>query len=300
MDRDLAIRLAAFNWLSQQTSIQGDVLPRAMLVEGFSFEGIRIPLVSPQGIFKPKEMELPLSITTSPNSPYDDNFNHKGLLIYRYRGTNPNNWDNVVLRKAFEQKKPLVYFHGIIPGRYLAVWPVYIVSDNPQNLSFQVAVDEMSSVNHDNISNNVIAESHDAKRAYITSTVRQRLHQRSFREKVLAAYHSQCAFCRLKHRELLDASHIIPDNIEESTPTVNNGLALCKLHHAAFDSLLLGVTPDYYIIVRDDVLEEIDGPILKHGLQELHKTKILLPSRHMDWPNQEALEWRYKQFASSI
>ena len=29
-----------------------------------------------------------------------------------------------------------------------------------------------------------------------------------FREKVLAAYHSQCAFCRLRHRELLDAAQL--------------------------------------------------------------------------------------------
>lgn len=299
MGKDLAIRLAAFNWLATQTQIIGDVLPRDLLQKGFDFEGNRIPLVSPQGIFKPKVMDLPLSITTSPNSPYDDSFNKDGLLVYRYRGNNPKNWDNVALRKAYKEKKPLIYFHGIVPGKYLAVWPVYIVSDHPETLSVQVAVDDISSVTLESVQENIIAERTDAKRAYLTSTVRQRLHQRSFREKVLEAYRSQCAFCRLKHRELLDASHIIPDYIEDSQPTVDNGMALCKLHHAAFDSFLLGVTPDYKIIVREDILEEIDGPVLKHGLQELHNKNIVLPSRKSDWPNQEKLEWRFNQYLYS-
>lgn len=299
MVNDTAIRLAAFAWLSRQTEIHGDVLPRALLEEGFEFQGQRIPLVSPQGIFKPKVMDLPLSITTSPNSPYDDSFNSEGLLVYRYRGTDPNNWDNVALREAYKQNKPLVYFHGIVPGKYLAVWPVYIVADHPDKLSVEVAVDDLASVTFENVREGVIAEGNSAKRAYITSTVRQRLHQRSFREKVLAAYRDQCAFCRLKHRELLDASHIIPDTEVNSRPTVDNGLSLCKLHHAAFDKLIVGLTPDYVIRVREDVLLEVDGPLLKHGLQELHGEKIILPKRKADWPDRDALDWRYSQFVGS-
>jgi hypothetical protein len=46
-----------------------------------------------------------------------------------------------------------------------------------------------------------------------------------------------------------------------------NGLALCKRHHAAFDRYLIGVTPDLEVTVRLDVLAEIDGPTLQHGLQ---------------------------------
>ena len=87
------------------------------------------------------------------------------------------------------------------------------------------------------------------RRAYITTTVRQRLHQRGFRERVLHAYREQCALCRLRHTELLDAAHIITDREEEGTPQVSNGLSLCKLHHAAFDRFLLGITPDYTIPV---------------------------------------------------
>ena len=264
MNIDLAIRVAAFDWLAKQTSIHGDVLPRELLQQGFEFEGHNIPLVAPQGIFKPKMMDLPLSITTIPGSPYDDGFDKNGLLVYRYRGTDPNHRDNVGLRETLRLRLPLVYFFRTIPGNYLATWPVYIVGDDPSTLTFKVQVDEMDSVAIGlEPKPGMISE---PKRGYITATVRQRIHQRSFRDRVLQAYRDQCAFCRLKHRELLDASHIIPDTEEISRPTVDNGMALCKLHHAAFDSFILGVTPDYTIIVREDILEEIDGPILKLSL----------------------------------
>ncbi len=66
---DTAIRLAAFRWLGEATAIHGDVLPRSLLQQGFDFQDERIPLVSPQGIFKPRLMDLPLSITTTSGGP---------------------------------------------------------------------------------------------------------------------------------------------------------------------------------------------------------------------------------------
>lgn len=53
MSLDQEIRLAAFNWLNKQVQTRGDVLPRKLLRKGFDFQGSRIPLISPQGIFKP-------------------------------------------------------------------------------------------------------------------------------------------------------------------------------------------------------------------------------------------------------
>ena len=56
---------------------------------------------------------------------------------------------------------------------------------------------------------------------------------------------------RACHAELLDAAHIVPD-ADEGEPVIPNGLALCKLHHAAFDRYFLGVRPDYVLQVRPD------------------------------------------------
>ncbi|MBN2385559.1 MAG: HNH endonuclease [Anaerolineales bacterium] len=242
-------------------------------------------------------MELPLSITTTPESPYDDAFEQGEILHYRYRGEDPQHRDNVGLRRAMQENRPLVYFFGLVKSQYLAVWPVYIVGDNPAALTFQVVAEDMDRV--------VLQPEQflhtapeDARRQYLTAEVRVRLHQRSFRERVLQAYQSQCALCRLRHRELLDAAHILPDPHPEGWPIVRNGLALCKLHHAAFDSFLLTVTPDYLIHIREDILQEEDGPVLQHALKGLERSRILLPRNQADWPNQEALEWRYAKFQS--
>ncbi len=108
----------------------GDVLPRLILAQGFVFKGTRVPLLGPQGIFKPKVLtEIPLSITTSPKGPYDDSFASDGYLLYRYRGTDPQHHENVGLRKAGVKDTPLIYFHGVVPGKYLAVYPVFIAAD---------------------------------------------------------------------------------------------------------------------------------------------------------------------------
>ncbi|HEY7449314.1 MAG TPA: hypothetical protein VH702_14250 [Vicinamibacterales bacterium] len=134
---DQRARLAAFAFLTDQTQLHGDVLPRDVLATGFQFDGQRVPLMGPQGIFKPALLDLPLSITTVPPvegkpRPYEDEFDPGGLLRYRYRGTDPAHRDNVGLREAMRRQVPLIYFHGIVPGRYMASWPVHIVGDDPQ------------------------------------------------------------------------------------------------------------------------------------------------------------------------
>lgn len=292
---DEQIRLTAFNWLRQQTDIYGDVLTRELLAEGFLFGDQRIKLVSPQGIFKPRLMDLPLTITTTSQGKYDDSFDPEGYLIYSYRGTDPTHRDNVGLRKCMEKSIPLIYFHSIIVGKYVPFWPVYIVGDDKANLKFRVALDDLDSINR---KQEAVYEP-DSRRIYLTSTMRVRLHQRGFRERVLHAYRSQCSLCKLKHTELLDAAHIIPDGEPESRPTVDNGLALCKLHHAAFDSFIIGITPDYKIEVRKDVLKEKDGPMLKHGLVELHNSQLYLPKHKIEYPNKEFLDIRYQRFKNA-
>lgn len=297
MTLDQQIRLTAFNWLTEQVRIHGDVLDRRFLEQGFSFNNQKIPLVSPQGIFKPRLMDYPLSITTTTESKYEDSETKEGFLLYKYRGTNPNHTDNVGLRKAFQLQIPLIYLKSLVPGRYSVHWPVFIVGDDPQNLSFTVAFDDLSAIKR---IESTINEDSYARRAYITSTVKVRIHQRIFREQVLYAYNSQCSLCRIKHVELLDAAHIIPDTEPESKPIINNGISLCKLHHAAFDSYFLGITPDYIIKIRKDVLDEEDGPTLQHALKDIHDEKIILPKEKKKQPNPDFLNWRYEKFKHAV
>ena len=298
---DFQIRMAAFKWLEEQVMLHGDLLPRTALEKGFYFEGQRITLVGPQGIWKPKALELPLSITTVAGGPYDDAVSSRGFLKYRYRGRDVNHRDNVGLRETMRNRTPLIYFLGIEPGRYLAEWPVFIVGDLPNELTFHVLIGEKSTVDHHRgaepgVASQLFDEAAEYRREYITGQAMSRLHQRVFRARVLTAYQEQCAFCRLRHAELLDAAHIVPDKEKGGEPVIPNGLSLCKIHHAAFDSNIIGVNPDYQIIIREDILHEIDGPMLKHGIQQLHQQKIILPGKKTNWPDRERLEERFTKF----
>jgi putative restriction endonuclease len=290
----------AFRWLQSQVQIHGDVLPIDLLRKGFERDGSRVPLLGPQGIFKPAVLDhLPLSITTVANGPYDDSLTADGFLSYRYRGTDPTHRDNLGLREAMRLQTPLVYFYGVAKGRYLALWPVFIVGDNPDELAFRVAVDDAQtaeSAAQASASPTFQMRESTGRRAYITSVVRTRLHQRVFRERVLHAYRDRCTLCRLGHRDLLDAAHIIPDSSPTGEPLVTNGLALCKIHHAAFDHMIIGIRPDYVVEVHPRVLAESDGPMLRHGLQGLHNSPLALPRRPDDYPDSGRLADRYERF----
>jgi putative restriction endonuclease len=297
---DSRVRLAAFRFLEAQTRLRGEVLPREVLAQGFDFGGQRVPLIGPQGIFKPAVLpEIPLSITTVPvvegkPRPYEDELTPGGLLEYRYRGTDPRHRDNVGLRLAMQRRVPLIYLYGVVPGRYMPQWPVYIVGDDPAGLCFTVAVDDRRLAAAEEFA--VADAGADARRTYVTRETRQRMHQQAFRERVLGAYSEQCAICRLRHEELLDAAHILPDGHPKGAPVVPNGLALCKLHHAAFDSYMLGIRPDLTIEIRLDVLREPDGPMLRHGLQGFQGARIHVPRRADLRPDRAFVGERYELF----
>jgi putative restriction endonuclease len=297
---EIQVRLSAFAFLEQQRALHGDAIPRSVLAQGFDYQGSRIPLLGPQGIFKPALLDLPLSFTTVPivegrPRPYEDDVGEDGLIRYRYRGTDPQHRDNVGLRTCMQQKIPLVYLYGIVPGRYIPVWPAYIVGDDPSTLSFTVEVGDRSKLLvHEEF---WVADESKVQRAYVTISTQRRLHQESFRFRVIRAYEKTCAICRLRHEELLDAAHILPDGHPKGEPWVCNGLSLCKLHHAAFDRNILGVRPDLVVEVRKDVLEEHDGPMLQHGLQQCHEQKLaVLPRSTGLRPRAEFLEERYELF----
>ena len=83
---------------------------------------------------------------------------------------------------------------------------------------------------------------------------------------------------------------------EGGEPVVPNGVAMCKIHHAAYDNDLLGVNADYQVMIRPDLLEESDGPTLRHALQELHKSTLTVPSQRIARPDRDLLAERYDRF----
>lgn len=295
---DLRLRKAAAAWLTERAQRQQELATKAELAQ-FIFEGRRVALLDPQrGIRKPAFLDAALSIRTRftpPGQlpPYEDREGPDGLLRYKYRGDDPNHHENVALRRAHQHGLPLIWFVGIAPALYLPRYPVWLIADEPEELQFVVALDEEQRLIQPG--NAVDAE----RRRYVERLTKLRLHQPVFRARVLQAYGTTCTICQLRHRSLLDAAHIIPDGQPAGDPVVPNGLALCKIHHAAFDQNIIGIRPDHRVEVRPDIRKEVDGPMLRHGIQEMHGRQITLPRERSAHPHRERLETRYEAFRSA-
>ncbi|MDQ1289646.1 MAG: putative restriction endonuclease [Actinomycetota bacterium] len=243
-----------------------------------------------RGIWNPRDLSATLAIVSSPDGPYADEEVDGGLLRYDYRaGTDAG--DNTKLRVAAELGLPLILLRKIDTGVYVPVFPVYAVDDDRANRRFLIALDEGLRFLRDP------RHLTEDQRRYARRIARQRLHQPEFRGRVIRAYGTSCTICSLRHGELLDAAHIVPDSHQTlGQPVVRNGLSLCKIHHAAFDEHLLGITPDYEVRINADLLDEVDGPMLKHGLQEMHGQSLHLPAARRDWPDRDRLAHHWDDF----
>jgi putative restriction endonuclease len=285
---EMAVRLAAIDFVAAKASAAGGVVTRAEL-ESFSYAGEPLKLIDQsRGIRNPRQLAATLSILSQPNGPYDDVRTADGLMRYAYRDGPIDSGDNRKLRLAAELGLPLLLFEGIAAAVFVPVAPVYLVRDLPDQRYVEVAVDE--GLRYLPLSGN------DEQRSYAERLTKLRLHQPIFRARVIRAYGSQCAMCQLRHAELLDAAHIIPDSHPHGQPVVPNGLSLCKIHHAAYDQNILGVRPDLVIEVQQRILAEVDGPMLRHGIQEMAGQRIDVPRSARERPDPERLEERYAEF----
>lgn len=295
------MRLAAFEQVRRLGEVHHHLTAKE-LKPGFVFEGERIPLVNPQrGIFKPRQMRFLLSIKTVFPRPgrkiwYDDQrevhrqiYAGDEMVDYAFMGQDPEAADNRWLREAFENQIPVIYFLGIAPGRYQAIFPAYISGWDANALKAHVAfgVPELEAL---------VPPENALERRYALRSVKQRLHQASFREAVILAYNGRCAVSGLPEQRLLDAAHIVSDKNEKlGQPIVPNGLPLSKIHHAAFDAHLIGIDPDYQLHVSDRLLSQKDGPMLE-ALKQLKGKEIHLPDRNKDRPDRDRLALRYERF----
>ncbi len=81
---------------------------------------------------------------------------------------------------------------------------------------------------------------------------------------------------------------------------VTNGLALCKIHHGAFDANIIGISPDYVVHVRESVLQTFDGPTLQHSIKEMDGERLRqLPRARAELPDRELLAERFESFKAA-
>lgn len=132
-------------------------------------------------------------------------------------------------------------------------------------------------------------EARDGEKWVVT---RHRRRNPAFRARVLKAYGSRCAVCEfaLCHLDAplaLEAAHIKWHEFK-GPDTVENGLALCALHHELFDSGAFTLLPDLKVLVAGSVR----GAGVETALRCYHRKPLRAPPRGgYPKPNPKFLAW---------
>lgn len=305
IELDSQIRLEAFARVKELTERYGTVTD-AQLKRGFTYNGEQIHFYNkPRGIFKPKQTKYLLSIKTVFPRPgrriwYDDQrqvlqqlYDSDEFVDYSFMGTDPSAPSNQWLLHAHEDRVPFIYFLGVSPGQYQAVYPAYVAGWDSVNLTVRVMFGQM-------VEREFEPPQSAVERKYVLRETKQRIHQATFRNAVISAYAGKCAISGLQELRLLDAAHISADSdLKLGQPIVQNGLPLSKIHHAAFDAHLIGLDADYNLHVAPKLLEQQDGPMLE-ALKNLRGQKLHLPTRKYDYPDPDRVAERFERFKATI
>jgi putative restriction endonuclease len=299
--------MAAFAALDRLLASRG-ALSWSEIDKGFASHGFPDPVRfagRASGIFKPREMRSVLSIKTvmprpgrkvwyaDQNASRDALFEADTQVKYSFQGNDPDSWENALLREAAKNSIPLIYFVAVAPTIYAALYPAFLLDWDPVKLETGV----------------VFSFAPGAGAAFPTSTieqryrmveVKQRVHQAEFREAVLDAYGSRCAISGLPVKDLLDASHIVPDANEHwGQPVLPNGLPLSKIHHAAYDADLIGIDADRRVHVSERLLAQQDDPNLRKAIEAMTGVVTRPPKRHEDRPDPDRLAQRFERYSAA-
>lgn len=295
VERESRIRQAAFAWLDLQIARGVYEFSRENLSH-FTYDGERIRLADTgSGIRRPQGFKAVLSLISSTDrrtGHYADDVDEvAGTVLYRYQQekSKRNVTANAGIRAAIPDI-PIIYFQGVRDGWFVAHYPAYVTGDDPVTGAFTITLDRELTFFADPM------EFNEVQRQYAQRIVRYRIHQRPFRANVLRAYGELCAVCRLGFTQLLDAAHIIRDSDDGGVPQVSNGLSLCKLHHAAYDRNMLGVSPEGEVVLSRDVMTAREGGATLHALRSLHGAHISLPRRREHRPDVVRLATRFDEF----
>ncbi|MCY4419972.1 MAG: HNH endonuclease [Gammaproteobacteria bacterium] len=113
-----------------------------------------------------------------------------------------------------------------------------------------------------------------------------------FRRRVLRAYESRCCVCgydmRLGDNSAgLEAAHIMWHQVG-GPDKESNGLALCVLHHKAFDLGAFAIDDDGQTVVCS---QELSGTTRTEWLLAFHGTRLKRPQSVCYFPERKFLEW---------
>jgi len=128
-----------------------------------------------------------------------------------------------------------------------------------------------------------------------------KLRNRAFKQAVKEAYDFKCAVCGMKiyspntlHWEV-EAAHIVPHR-ENGKDDILNGLALCRLHHWAFDIGWFTLEDNFNILASRKIKDLPDdfGKLENYDfMRQLAKEnlRISLPKEQDIYPHPNAIKW---------
>lgn len=202
-----------------------------------------------QGIFKPAELSDPLSITSTIDSPYNDDPIEGSRVMYDFAPGSDG------LKRCAEAEVPLIYFLQVKrkPNpEYVIFAPVYVVGWDDATRRFLIDLSEQKpgEIAPPPTTRQLMlpairtpespVEIREMTKSYVVTTVQRRLQQARFRNAVLRAYRDRCAVCGLGIRALLDAAKMADDR----------GIALCATHHRAFNAGILRIDEEGRVHVK--------------------------------------------------
>lgn len=141
----------------------------------------------------------------------------------------------------------------------------------------------------------------NTKKKVVEVTKQTNLRTRAFRQAIINVYDYKCSMCGIKLTSPdsllweVEAAHIVPHS-SMGKDDIWNGIALCHLHHWAFDVGWLALLDNYTIKVSSKV-NSLPSGFGKIGNYEFLKelsintSKLHLPSRSEIYPHQNAIKW---------
>jgi len=131
-----------------------------------------------------------------------------------------------------------------------------------------------------------------------------RIRSRSFRQAIIEAYNFTCSVCGLKINSPdslsweVEAAHIVPHRLN-GKDDIWNGIALCRLHHWAFDVGWFSFSNNYRMLISPQLRNVIgdfgnigDMAVFRNSL--VSDKRILLPDNASFYPHENSIEWHRK------
>jgi putative restriction endonuclease len=124
------------------------------------------------------------------------------------------------------------------------------------------------------------------KRKFAVHSTKRALRALDFGRRVLGAYGHQCAMCGMQLR-LIDSAHILPVAHEDSTDQTSNGVALCALHHRAYDRGFVAFDHLFKVGINEKMLKVLESEDRTRGVKGFRKNLrpiLIMPADKKDYP----------------